>query len=100
MYIRTKDGRILDFDKLNEVSKLSIDMAEEPIREAETIEELCDEFVGVDKTCENDFIHKGHNKVIKQAKIGYIKDISPPKTEPKKFTIDTIYKITPAKRVT
>lgn len=53
MYIRTKDGRILDFDKLNEVSKLSIDMAEEPIREAKTIEELCDEFVGVDKTCEN-----------------------------------------------
>lgn len=53
MYIRTKDGRILDFDKLNEVSKLSIDMAEEPIREADTIEELCDEFVGVDKTCEN-----------------------------------------------
>jgi len=52
-YIRTKDGRILDFDKLNEVSKLSIDMAEEPIREAETIEELCDEFVGIDKTCEN-----------------------------------------------
>ena len=45
MYIRTKDGRILDFDKLNEVSKLSIDMAEEPIREAKTIEELCDEFV-------------------------------------------------------
>ena len=45
MYIRTKDGRILDFDKLNEVSKLSIDMAEEPIREAHTIEELCDEFV-------------------------------------------------------
>ena len=44
MYIRTKDGRILDFDKLNEVSKLSIDMAEEPIREAKTIEELCDEF--------------------------------------------------------
>ena len=53
MYIRTKDGRILDFDKLNEVSKLSIDMAEEPIREAETIEELCDEFVGIDKTIEN-----------------------------------------------
>lgn len=45
MYIRTKDGRILDFDKLNEVSKLSIDMEEEPIRESETIEELCDEFV-------------------------------------------------------
>ena len=45
MYIRTKDGRILDFDKLNEVSKLSVDMAEEPIREADTIEELCDEFV-------------------------------------------------------
>ena len=44
-YIRTKDGRILDFDKLNEVSKLSIDMAEEPIREAKTIEELCDGFV-------------------------------------------------------
>ena len=48
MYIRTKDGRILDFDKLNEVSKLSIDMAEEPIREAKTIEELCDEFVLAD----------------------------------------------------
>lgn len=45
MYIRTKDGRILDFDKLNEVSKLSIDTAEEPIREAKTIEELCDEYV-------------------------------------------------------
>ena len=45
MYIRTKDGRILDFDKLNEISKLSIDMAKEPIREAKTIEELCDEFV-------------------------------------------------------
>ena len=45
MYIRTKDGRILDFDKLNEVSKLSIDMAEEPIREADTIEELCDQIV-------------------------------------------------------
>ena len=50
MYIRTKDGRILDFDKLNEVSKLSIDMAEEPIREAKTIEELCDRFVA--KTCD------------------------------------------------
>ena len=49
MYTRTKDGRILDFDKLNEVSKLSIDMAEEPIREADTIEELCDEFVVFDK---------------------------------------------------
>lgn len=48
MYIRTKDGRILDFDKLNEVSKLSIDMAEEPIREADTIEELCD---GVIEKC-------------------------------------------------
>lgn len=53
MYIRTKDGRILDFDKLNEVSKLSIDMAEEPIREAKTIEELCDEFVVVNNTCFN-----------------------------------------------
>ena len=49
MYIRTKDGRILDFDKLNEVSKLSIDTAEEPIRESENIEELCDEFVVFDK---------------------------------------------------
>ena len=49
MYIRTKNGRILDFDKLNEVSKLSIDMAEEPIRESENIEELCDEFVVFDK---------------------------------------------------
>ena len=49
MYIRTKNGRILDFDKLNEVSKLSIDMAEEPIRESENIEDLCDEFVVFDK---------------------------------------------------
>ena len=49
MYIRTKDGRILDFDKLNEVSKLSIDMEEEPIREAESIEELCDRFVVMGK---------------------------------------------------
>ena len=49
MYIRTKNGRILDFDKLNEASKLSIDMAEEPIREADTIEDLCDEFVVFDK---------------------------------------------------
>ena len=49
MYIRTKDGRILDFDKLNEVSKLSIDMEEEPIRESENIEDLCDEFVVFDK---------------------------------------------------
>lgn len=44
-YVRTKDGRILNFDKLNEVSKLSIDMAEEPIREADTIEELCEMFI-------------------------------------------------------
>ena len=49
MYIRTKDGRILDFDKLNEISKLSVDMAEYPIREAKTIEELCDEFGVFDK---------------------------------------------------
>ena len=49
MYIRTKDGRILDFDKLNEVSKLSIDTEEEPIREADTIEELCDRFVVMEK---------------------------------------------------
>lgn len=49
MFIRTKDGRILEFDKLNEVSKLSIDMAEEPIKEADTIEELCDEFVIIRK---------------------------------------------------
>ena len=49
MYVRTKDGRILDFDKLNEVSKLSIDMEEESIREADTIDELCDEFVVFDK---------------------------------------------------
>ena len=49
MYIRTKDGRILDFDKLNEISKLSIDMEEESIREADTIDELCDEFVVSDK---------------------------------------------------
>ena len=54
MYIRTKDGRILDFDKLNEVSKLSIDMAEEPIRESENLEELCDGFY-IDK-CKEEFL--------------------------------------------
>lgn len=56
MYVRTKDGRILDFDKLNEISKLSIDMAKEPIREAKTIEELCDDFVGLIKSRSSDFI--------------------------------------------
>ncbi len=44
-YIRTADGRILDFDKLNEVSKLSIDTAEELIKSADTPWELCDGFV-------------------------------------------------------
>ena len=68
MYIRTKDGRILDFDKLNEVSKLSIDMAEEPIREADTIEDLCDEFVVFDKEQPNGKLlyYKGFEKLKKE----------------------------------
>ena len=44
-YIRTKDGRILEWEKLNEITKLSIDTCEETINQANTIEELCDEFV-------------------------------------------------------
>ena len=68
MYIRTKDGRILDFDKLNEVNKLSIDMAEEPIRESESIEELCDEFVVFDKEQPNGKLlyYKGFEKLKKE----------------------------------
>ena len=68
MYIRTKDGRILDFDKLNEVSKLSIDMEEEPIRESDTIEELCDGFVIFDKEQPNGKLHyyKGFENLKKE----------------------------------
>ena len=44
-YIRTKDGRILEWEKLNEITKLSIDTCEETIKEADTIEELCDRFI-------------------------------------------------------
>lgn len=46
-YIRTKDGRILEWEKLNKITKLSIDTCEEEIKEADTIEELCDDFIVV-----------------------------------------------------
>ena len=52
-YIRTKDGRILDYDQLNEISKIDIDMnlmeKDCDIQTADTIEELCDEFVFIDE---------------------------------------------------
>lgn len=44
-YIRTKDGRILEWEKFNEITKLSIDTCEEPIKISDNIEKLCDEFV-------------------------------------------------------
>lgn len=56
MYIRTKDGRIIDTTKYPEhPASWSVQASDYAltIREAETIEELCDEFVGVDNTCEN-----------------------------------------------
>jgi hypothetical protein len=46
-YIRTPDGRILEWEKLNELAKLSIDTCEEEVKEADTIEELCDIYVSV-----------------------------------------------------
>ena len=50
-YIRTKDGRILNYEKLNEISKLSISMdAMEKncdFKIGDTIEELCDEIVEI-----------------------------------------------------
>jgi hypothetical protein len=44
-YIRTPNGRILEWEKLNEVTRCVIDTCEEEVKEANTIEELCDEFV-------------------------------------------------------
>lgn len=53
-YIRTPDGRILEWEKLNELTKLSIDTCQEEIKEADTIEELCDVFIFKD-TCANEW---------------------------------------------
>ena len=65
MYIRTKDGihsveavplsnGRIRYSLSNEDSLISKEDFEKiTIREADTIEELCDEFVGVDNTCEN-----------------------------------------------
>ena len=64
MYIRTKDG-VYKIDEvkpyfLDEKQKLFINNElkvaineQRVINQSENIEELCDEFVGVDKTCEN-----------------------------------------------
>lgn len=52
-YIRTKDGRIIDFNSLTETAKASVSMdAMEKNCDFEigdTIEELCDEFVCIRK---------------------------------------------------
>ena len=63
-YIRTKDGvyfKIRDTEYNNEhivVGKTPIDfgtyiLKKDIVGQADTIEELCDEFVGIDMTCEN-----------------------------------------------
>lgn len=50
-YIRTKDGRIIDFDSLTETAKASVSMdAMEKscaFEIADTVEELCDEIVEI-----------------------------------------------------
>ena len=52
-YIRTKDGRIIDFDSLTEIAKASVSMdAMEKscaFEIADTIEELCDRYVVIHK---------------------------------------------------
>ena len=56
MYIRTKDGRIVDTTKYPEhPASWGIQASDYAltINQSENLEELCDEFVGVDKTCEN-----------------------------------------------
>jgi hypothetical protein len=63
MYIRTKDGRIIDTTKIVTGSKFMdfatndesfrIIFKTELLAKSENLEELCDEFVGVDNTCEN-----------------------------------------------
>ena len=55
-YIRTKDGRIVDTTKYPEhPASWGVQASDYAltIKQADTIEELCDEFVGIDKTCEN-----------------------------------------------
>ena len=51
MYIRTKDG-VYDGEKYNANYILDYELGK-IINQPENLEELCDEFVGVDKTCEN-----------------------------------------------
>ena len=61
MYIRTKDRiykvenilRDNGFVKGYNVWYMAFITKDQVIKQADTIEELCDEFVGVDKTCEN-----------------------------------------------
>jgi hypothetical protein len=56
MYIRTKDGVYEELDTTEQgVWTIYGDFIKnnEILNQADTIEELCDEFVGVDKTCEN-----------------------------------------------
>lgn len=69
MYIRTKDGRIAEVKENMAIKRCSENVLrlvykdnrsicvlsgnDDITKEADTIEELCDEFVGIDKTCEN-----------------------------------------------
>lgn len=68
-YIRTKDGRIsylscepneeiTDYEIITSKGTLTYRGKDEVIKIADTIEELCDEFVGVDKTNEHDRLSK------------------------------------------
>ena len=57
MYIRTKDGvyevKVNKYHELVYCKNNQIVLSCNIIKQSETLEELCDEFVGVDKTCEN-----------------------------------------------
>ena len=57
MYIRTKEGvyevKVNKYHELVYCKNNQIVLSCNIIKQADTIEELCDEFVGVDKTCEN-----------------------------------------------
>ena len=60
-YIRTKDGvyeiestlRDNGFVKGYNVGEMAFIRKDQVIKYSENLEELCDEFVGIDKTCEN-----------------------------------------------
>jgi hypothetical protein len=55
-YIRTKDGRIIDTTKYPEhPASWGVQASDYAltIKQSENLEELCDEFVGIDNTCEN-----------------------------------------------